>query len=235
MGTPLTQKELDDAAFLDFVGKGDVDKVSTMIAKGQKLDAMTESGETGVHLAVNAMDEAMLKLLVANQAAIDVPDKKGVRPITIAVLLNQPKLFEILKNNRADLTIVNPHSQSTLLHTAVWAGHEEMVELLLRTGAFKGELMEIEDADGRTALHLAAFRASEAVCKMLIDAGAQGVGAGDKFNMKPAALAERSGRKKSKEYLQECETAFTAAMAAVKMKGKLKSKEIAATGVDDSA
>jgi|EP00966_Prymnesium_polylepis_P329147 hypothetical protein len=49
-----------------------------------------------------------------------------------------------------------------------------------------------------------------AVCKMLIDAGAEGVGIPDKFAMKPANLAERSGRKKSKEYLLQCEAAFDA-------------------------
>lgn len=45
---------------------------------------------------------------------------------------------------------------------------------------------------------------------MLIDAGAEGVGTPDKFAMKPSNLAERSGRKKSKDYLLQCEAAFDA-------------------------
>ena len=81
MGTPLTQKEIDDAAFLDAVSHSDFDQTNERLIAGQSLDALTERGETAVHLATSAMDVKMLSLLIGRGAAVDVPDKKGVRPI----------------------------------------------------------------------------------------------------------------------------------------------------------
>ena len=195
---------MEDAAFLDSVSKGDSDKVFDMMQKGQTLDARTESRETAIHLAVNARDNKMLRLLLKADKTgelVDTGDKKGVRPIAVAVKLNQRELFDTLVQNGADVSKVNEHDKTTLLHTACWAGHEDMLELLLKTGAFNGELLEAQDTDGRTALHTGAFRGSEEVCKLLVDAGAQGVASGDKWGNKPSGLAGRSGRKSSKEYL----------------------------------
>jgi len=229
----MTEKELADGRFLESVAKGEVDKVQDMLRGGQSLQATNESGETCIHMAVSNADEVMLNLLIGQaEAPVDKADKKGARPVTIAIQQNNAKAFETLYAKGADITKVNEKDKTTLLHTAVWAGHEEMVAVLLRTGRFKGALLEAEDYDGRTALHQAAFRASGEVCKMLIDAGAEGVGIPDKFAMKPANLAERSGRKKSKEYLLQCEAAFDATLAAVKLRGKIKSKEATATGVE---
>jgi len=77
----------------------------------------------------------------------------------------------------------------------------------------------------------AAFRASEQVCRLLVNAGAQGVDSPDQWGNKPSALAEKTGRRKSKEYLQTMEGTLGATLAAVKMKSKIKSKEMEPTGM----
>ena len=61
---------------------------------------------------------------------------------------------------------------------------------------------------------MAAFRASPEVCKMLVDAGARGCSTGDKWDNRPSALAARTGRKKSKEYLQQVGQPSAVALAA---------------------
>lgn len=164
-----------------------------MLRGGQSLLAANESGETCIHMAVSNSDEAMLNLLIAQtEAPVDTADRKGVRPVTIAVQKNSLNAFNTLyakgtnrigdrtkKTRRAegsgecvrswgsipfvgaDIAKINEKDQTTLLHNAVWAGHEDMVAVLLKTGIFRGRLLEAEDGDGRTALHHAAFRASE--------------------------------------------------------------------------
>ena len=67
----------------------------------------------------------------------------------IAIRLNQRALFDKLRKAEASLTKVNSFDETTLLHTAVWAGHEDMVDTLLLTGLFVGELLEAQDKDGR--------------------------------------------------------------------------------------
>ena len=100
-------------------------------------------------------------------------DESGIRPVGLALRMGHKELFAALKDYGVDLTARSPKDRSTLLHQTCWAGHVEMTALLLRSGAFNSDQINAQDAQGRTALHVAAFRAPEAVCSLLVDAGAR--------------------------------------------------------------
>jgi ankyrin repeat protein len=57
----------------------------------------------------------------------------------------------------------------TLLTTAVWHGHVDVVRLLLERGA---EINQADDSTGGTALHLAVARGHEEVVSLLLTSGA---------------------------------------------------------------
>jgi len=57
------------------------------------------------------------------------------------------------------------------------------------------------DKDARTALHVAAFRATEPFVKMLIEKGADPY-ATDKCGFTPSILAEKSGKREMKAHIE---------------------------------
>jgi len=97
----------------------------------------------------------------------------------------------------------------TVLHTAVaaakTAADAKLVNMILtheRVQAVKAKLINLPDDQGRMAIHIASYGALEAIVQALLQHGAdpqfKDVHGNDSLK-----LASRSGRKKSKEILEE--------------------------------
>ena len=80
------------------------------------------------------------------------------------------------------------------------------------------EHLETRDKDQRTPLLVASFRSSAEVCQLLQSVGAD-ISVEDKRANKPAELAGRVGRRKSKELFDSWETTLAGTVAATKLKG----------------
>jgi len=217
---------MSTVAFLDAFSKGSssvgLPAIKALLARDVDVNAQDpDTFRTAFHHAAENGDAESLTLLLQDRrAACDLADRSGVRPITLAVERGHSGIVKTLVNNGASLTSIAPNEGTTLLHKACWMGHEYMVNYLLDTGAFKGELLDHKDTWGRTALHFAAFRGSVAVCKRLVDEGASGVMEADNWGNRPSMLAETL-KPNNRDYLIQCEAAFDAVLFGVKLKAKV--------------
>jgi ankyrin repeat protein len=71
---------------------------------------------------------------------------------------------------------------------------------VVQTSAGACKYINVKDKQGRTALHIAAFKTNENLTKTLVDYGADPT-IEDNSGQKPSLLAHKTGRRKSKEML----------------------------------
>lgn len=194
---PLTDEEIADGEFLEAVDRGEHETAIGMLKKGQQINVADERGETPVHKATRRGDKEFVMTLLKLGAVVDYADVDGVTPIMIAVHYGRDDLVAIFMQKGVNL-LAKTNEGMTLLHAAVYSGHEATVATLLRVEE-AGELLEQKDTNGRTPLQVASFRSSKTVCEMLVEAGAN-YATKDKRGNTCATLAERSGRRNSKDF-----------------------------------
>lgn len=131
-------------------------------------------------------------------------------PVMIAIQFGRADLVEILIAKGVNLRARTAEG-ATLLHAAVYTGHEPTVRALLLEPRVV-ELLELKDSNGRTPLQLASFRSSKEVCEMLVAVGAD-VATRDVRGATCSQLASMSGRRKSRDFFESLELKAAAAAA----------------------
>jgi len=180
----LSEQEADEEQKIDrlmaLIDEGNTPGVRQFILDEQALgvNLADETGQTAVHRAINFTPESVniLNILISNGALVDVPDDNGKRPIERGIEYGDAVLrcVEILlEQKQADGTRTvqllekNPKTGNSLLHWAAWTGNACMMKALLETGAFAEHLEEI-NAQGQTAMHVAAFRSPKQVVELCV-------------------------------------------------------------------
>lgn len=134
-------------------------------------DVKDGRGRTPLSYAAENGHEAVVKLLLANNADINLPDSDnpwGLTPLAWAVNKRQEAMVKLLLANNADVNLKARRYGLTPLLVAVIYGTEALVRILLESGAE----LNLQDKWGRTALSWAATLKNEAVFKMLLEKGA---------------------------------------------------------------
>jgi cytohesin len=121
--------------------------VELLIAKGAKINVLSESGNTPLHYATNA---EIAELLIDNGANIHFKNKEGYSPLQNAVKGGHSDVAKLLIANRAYVTTTNNQGTS-LLHEAAITNQKEMIELLIAEGVN----INTKDRAGMTAAQLA--------------------------------------------------------------------------------
>jgi len=142
---------------------------------------------------------------------INKQDSKGKTPMFQAIEMKNILMIELLNDlnrDRPDSLIVTAAGWS-VLHQAVNADDfnvvKEVVRGLQKDGGRLRVLINLKDKSGRQPLHIAAFRSTEddgATINFLMENGASGV-AKDNGGLAPPKLAEKAGRRNSKELIEE--------------------------------
>ncbi|XP_067392900.1 nuclear factor NF-kappa-B p100 subunit isoform X1 [Emydura macquarii macquarii] len=131
-------------------------------------------GNSLLHLALHADDEAMLRMLLGHLGSsapclLSTPNYHGLLPVHLAVKLKSLTCLDLLVKMGADVNAVERQGGRTPLHLAV-----EMENLNVATHLVKklGADVNARTFAGNTPLHLAAGLGSPTLTKMLIKAGA---------------------------------------------------------------
>lgn len=116
------------------------------------------------------------------------------------------QLLNTLGKDRPDSLIVTASGWS-VLHQAVQTDHfetlKEVVAGLLADGGRLRVLINLKDKSGRQPLHIAAYRCEGTdIVEYLMENGANGRST-DASGLDPTHLAEKAGRRKSKEIIEE--------------------------------
>ena len=192
------------------------------------INAMDQSGNTPLHLAVDRGSQDIAELLIANGARVNVRNANGQTPLYRAIAIGHNEIAALLINNGTDVNNIDG-SGTTPLHKAAHYGTVKILKLLIAKGAeiniqdnqrktpldiavdlklqdtvalliSKNPDVNSEDKEGRTLLHIAVDFKLEDVAKQLIAKGAF-VNAKNNLLQTPLHLAVAQGSQDIAELL----------------------------------
>jgi len=214
MPTKVTQESEDpNVNFMHMCELGDERAIAEALKnKAQMIRMEDDKGEMPLHKlsrqgCIEATRDLIDILTKTDSVKIDLnwQDKQGKTPLFYAIEYGHEKLVQLFLDRGSDCMIENNNGW-TILHTAVNTDKVEMAELVLKhpkASPQKQKLLDYYDKSRRTSLHIAAFKSKEGEMVALLlkhGADANAVDAGGNTGAK---LAEKTGRRKSKELLDE--------------------------------
>ena len=181
------------------------------------------NGYTPLHFAAINGDEKVAHALIEAGANINALDDSGALPIESATSFGHQKVVELLIKNNAT-------TEPSLIFSASFKGHSEIVKLLLNRGlpankTFAGGTTALHSVsfgdhvetarlllengapinalreDGFTPLHSAAFYGADRVVELLVERGAD-LNVIDKNGLTPLGIANRNGHKEVERILR---------------------------------
>jgi len=136
---------------VQFAGQGDMPVVTLLLKAGVPAQgAEPMLGATPMHTAAAQGHVPVLRALLAQGAAADMPDLRGVTPLINAAYYGQLEAARLLVERGADVNATNADG-TTVLMSSVYGGQDAVVRLLLARGADprRGNAM------GQTAIEIA--------------------------------------------------------------------------------
>ena len=178
----------------------------------QRIRIEDDKGEMPIHKlarqgCLDSVREVLDSLQKTDSVKTDLnwQDKQGKTPLFYAIEYGHLKLVQLFLDRGADVMVENNNGW-TVLHTAVQADSIECAEIILshpRVKTQKQRLIDTADKSNRTALHIASFKSKEGdMVTFLLRNGAD-PHAKDSSGNTSFKLAEKTGRRKSKELLEE--------------------------------
>jgi hypothetical protein len=177
---------LRDAWFLRTAREGQVAVVKWLLEKGAEIQVKDRYGGALSWAAWNG-HEAVVKLLLNNNADVDSKNIWQETPLLCAAANGHEAVVKLLLNNNADVKSRDRREQTPLLW-AVMGGHETVVKILLDNGA---DTDTKEAVFGWTALFIAVQHGHEAFVKLLIDKGSD-FETEDRKGQTPLSLAAKN-------------------------------------------
>ncbi len=172
---------------------GRPEAVMTLLANGADPRAADADGNTPLHHAARSSDPGVAALLRDAAAELDVLNADGVTPLGIACAAGNWRLARFLleRGAKPEPHAIEPHAATPALLPAAGGEEDDVagVQLLLKHKA----RVDARDAQGRSALHEAAFAGHAGIIAALLAAGAD-VRACDTHGRTPLLDAARGGR-----------------------------------------
>jgi uncharacterized protein len=157
---------------------------------GANLRVTHPDGDTLLHVAATSGQRPLLEYLLRNGLGVDAATKQAVTPVRIAAQSGNRVAVQTLIDHGASTTAVN-EGGGNLLMIAVREGHTDVMQLLLNSRSSNNQPavdVNATDADGDTALHMAACKDRTEVAALLLQHCAA-VNAPNNRGYTPLALA----------------------------------------------
>jgi len=132
-----------------------------------EVNQQDEKLVTPLHSAVFQNDSRVVQLLLMYKANVNTADRLGQPPVFFA---SSREVVSALISAEADLLHLNKKGQSAL-HITAHSGAYEAMAYLVEQGSMCN-LVDLQDENGRTALHHAAVKGHQDVVSRLMDVGA---------------------------------------------------------------
>ncbi|XP_029430648.1 uveal autoantigen with coiled-coil domains and ankyrin repeats isoform X3 [Rhinatrema bivittatum] len=176
--------------------RGDVDKVSTVLAKkGINPCKLDLEGRSAFHVVASKGNLDCLNSILLHGTDITASDAAGRNALHLSAKYGHSLCLQKLLQFNCPTENVDLQGR-TALHDAAMSDCRSSVQLLCDHGA----CVNAKDGDGRTPLVLATQMCRPAICQLLIDKGAD-VNAGDKQNKTALMLGCEYGCKDAVEVL----------------------------------
>ncbi|XP_063291284.1 nuclear factor NF-kappa-B p100 subunit [Pelobates fuscus] len=148
--------------------------VNALLRAGADPTVLDRYGNSVIHLAVQAGDEMMLKVLlshpsVARTNLLEMPDYHGLYAVHWAVKVDNERCLELLVKHGANVNSMERKSGRSPLHIAVEMDNLNMATFLVKK---LNADVNARTYGGNTPLHLAASLGSPVLTRMLLSTGA---------------------------------------------------------------
>lgn len=151
------------------VTRGNIDKLTVLLADGVDVDLRTEEGFTTLHIAVARSQPNIVRLLLEAGADVSIGDKMAEHtPLHLACVAGNVQVVQLLLEYAANPEQVDKAGFYPF-HHAVAHKNKDVVEFLLEQG-FDPNIASHKD--GVTALHMAAEFNHLEIMKLLLGHGA---------------------------------------------------------------
>ena len=167
--------------------------LNLLLTHQANVNLQTKTGSSALHLATKMNHSDVVNLLVTNQADVNLQTKSGNSALHLATKWNHDNIVILLLTHQANINL-QTNNGTTALHLAAENGHGDIVNLLLthqanvnlpaknrttalRLAAANGlmktimntDIVNIQDDEGMTALHLAARSGHGEVVKTFLN------------------------------------------------------------------
>ncbi len=139
------------------------------------VHSVDSAGYTPLHYAAERGHLDTVKVLIEQQARLDIQDASGETPLHKAVKNGHERVVALLLEKKAACNIACNGTEMTPLHYAAQGGYQAIVALLMRHGADKEAL----NGAHKTPFYCAAETGHEAVVQLLLQRGATVTVVGD--------------------------------------------------------
>ncbi|GFY68105.1 ankyrin-3 [Trichonephila inaurata madagascariensis] len=184
--------DLDDQieSLLSAVFEGHHDIVNTLLKKCVFNVNELQEKYNLLHKAVDNGHFTVVKILLDNgfEANPNAQDKHGITPIHISVMRGNVDLFEILLEEKADISI-RDHRNKSAVEFTIYCSRLDILKLLLQTGK---AAVNFKGYRNRTLLHESALSGTLEITEYLVENGAD-IDARCTNGHKPIHLASEMG------------------------------------------
>ncbi|MBK6852727.1 MAG: ankyrin repeat domain-containing protein [Burkholderiales bacterium] len=173
--------------------KGDLAKLSRLLAGGAAVNARDSHGRTPLHVATFARQREVIRALAAAGADLSLLENDRYDAVTIAAVADDEETLRVLLSLGASAKLTTSRYDGTALIAAAHLGHDGVVRQLIAAGAPLDHVNNLHWTALIEAIVLGdGGRRHVAVLRALVDAGAS-LTLADAQGRKPLDLAQARG------------------------------------------
>lgn len=218
---------------LDLAGKGllSLPELQKYLSAAVEASAQDENMDSLLHKCARSGSLELCTELLDNGARINDLDKRGMSALFSATEYGRTDVVELFIDRGASSKIMREDTGWSILHMGAYNGHLETMTALLKKlpETDVANFINMGDKDQRTPLHIASFRSSTEMVRLLMERGAKPALQDIRHNT-PQELALKVGKEQTVELFEVAGTT-PKAHAFTNPQRRASSRDIAAAAI----